>query len=210
MTPKPGSKKIIAVDVDDVLAANAEGFAEFSNSRWGTQLTPDDYTEHWAEIWGISQEETEERRQEIIRAKVFTKHRFFDEAKPVLRKLSRHFDLVVVSSRGQLVQKDTVDWLKEEYGEIFSALHFADMWDRYDLKLEERLKGTKTDILVKIGAAYLIDDQPKHCLAAAEAGITAVLYGDYKWNRDTKLLRNMVRAKNWKEVLEYFEHEAGQ
>ena len=63
---------------------------------------------------------------------------------------------------------------------------------------------TKAEICAEIGADYLVDDQPKHCLAAAKAGIKTILFGDYKWNRDTKLMPNMVRAKNWQEVLEYF------
>jgi uncharacterized HAD superfamily protein len=64
---------------------------------------------------------------------------------------------------------------------------------------------TKTKILAEIGANYLIDDQPKHCIAAAEAGITALLFGDYKWNKDIELKTNMVRVKNWQEVTEYFD-----
>jgi len=78
------------------------------------------------------------------------------------------------------------------------------MWDRTDLHILERLKGTKNDVIKQIGADYLIDDQPKHCIAAAKAGIKTVLFGDYKWNRDLKLRKNMVRARNWQEVLEYF------
>jgi 5'(3')-deoxyribonucleotidase len=205
--PKPASKKTIAVDIDDVLAANAEGFTKFSNERWGTHLTPDDYTEHWVELWGIDQDEHDIRRDTIFEEKLFLSYAFFDEAKPVLKELAKNYELVIASSRGQRVQKDTVDWINKEYGDIFSGFHFADMWNMRQLHINERLKLTKTEILAKIGADYLIDDQPKHCIAAAEAGITAILFGDYGWNRDTELKSNMVRAKNWQEVLEYFDEE---
>ncbi|HJQ08525.1 MAG TPA: hypothetical protein VJ836_03545 [Candidatus Saccharimonadales bacterium] len=40
-------RRIIAVDIDDVLSASAEGFVVFSNKQWGTRLTLDDYTEDW-------------------------------------------------------------------------------------------------------------------------------------------------------------------
>lgn len=43
----------IAVDIDDVLADNAAGFVTFSNERWGTNLTPDDYGEHWVKVWQV-------------------------------------------------------------------------------------------------------------------------------------------------------------
>lgn len=198
--------KTIAVDIDDVLAANAENFAKFSNKRWGTNLKADDYSEHWAEMWGISYEEESKRRDEIIKAKLFVKHPFFNETKPALRKLAKNYKLVVVSSRGPRIRKDTIDWLTKEYKDIFSAIHFARIWDDMEKHTLEKLEFTKAEMLKQIDADYLIDDQPKHCIAAAEAGITSLLFGDYKWNRDTKLVENMVRVKNWKEVLEYFTH----
>jgi len=207
--PKPDHRKIIAVDIDDVLAANAEGFVEFSNSRWGTHLKAEDYTEHWAELWGIERDDAERRRETILNKKLFVSYKFFDDAMPVLKKLKGEvYRLVVVSSRGSRVQKDTVDWLKKEYGTIFDGIYFADMWDRKDISLEERLKRTKIDVLKRVQADFLIDDQPKHCIVAAESGITALLFGDYKCNRGIKMIQNMVRVKNWGEVGEYFDAQS--
>jgi 5'(3')-deoxyribonucleotidase len=202
---KPVNKPVIAVDIDDVLASNAEAFIKFSNDRWNTNLTADDYTEHWAEMWGIDYEELQRRGDVIFQEKVFLKHRFFDEAKAVLQKLTQNYIVVIASSRNKRIQKETIDWIKKEYGDIFSGFHFADIWHRQDLHIDHRLKMTKTKILAEIGANYLIDDQPKHCIAAAEAGITALLFGDYKWNKDIELKTNMVRVKNWQEVMEYFD-----
>lgn len=183
--PKP----TIAVDIDDVLAANAEDFAKFSNERWGTNLKPDDYTEHWAELWKVDFDEVERRREVIIKEKVFTTHRIFNEAKPALEKLARNYRLAIVSSRGRRVQKDTIDWINKEFRSIFSEIHFAKIWDKNRHVLES-LKLTKAEICQEIGADYLIDDQPKHCIAAAQAGITSLLFGDYKWTRDVKSIDN--------------------
>lgn len=198
-------KQTIAVDIDDVLAANAEGFVAFSNQRWGTKLKPDDYSEHWAEMWAIDHDEVDKRRMEIINAKVFTKHRFFDEAKPVLIKLKERYKLVIVTSRGPLIKLETLKWIEKEYKGIFSEVHFAMIWDDSKTDILKKLKFTKAEILQQVDAHYLIDDQPKHCIAAAEAGIASLLFGDYRWNHDTKLVPNMVRAKTWQEVLEYFD-----
>jgi len=202
--PKPPLKQTIAVDIDDVLAANAEGFAEYSNKKWGTHLKADDYTEHWAELWKVDFNEVIRRREAIIEDKLFIKHRFFDEAKPVLKKLSIKYTLIIVSSRGRRQQADTIEWLHKEYGEIFSGIHFANIWDR-DMHVLEKIKLTKAEILTELGCDFLIDDQPKHCLAAAQAGITALLFGDYAWSRSVKLTENMVRVKSWHEVEEYFD-----
>lgn len=36
------SKKVIAVDLDDVLSASAPAYVKFSNERWETNLTVED------------------------------------------------------------------------------------------------------------------------------------------------------------------------
>ncbi len=200
-------KKTIAFDIDDVLAANAEGFAKFSNKRWGTNLTPDDYSEHWTKMWGVDHTEAAQRREVIIREKVFTSYQFFNEAKPVLKRLKNNYKLVVVSSRSNEVRKDTLDWIKAEYNDIFAEIHFAKMWDNPKLSELQKLKMTKAEICQEVDADYLVDDQPKHCIAVAQAGIKTVLFGNYRWNRNAKLTKNMVRAKDWLEVEKYFNEQ---
>lgn len=194
--------KTIAVDIDDVLAANAEGFVQYSNKKWGTHLKPDDYTEHWAQMWQIDLEEVERRRDIIVADKVFIKHRAFEEPKNVLKKLAKDYKLVVVSSRGPRVQADTIEWVEQNFEGIFSGVHFAKIYDR-PISLKQ-LKMTKKEICQEIGADYLIDDQPKHCFAVAKAGIVAILFGTYKWTEVKRLPKNVVRARTWQDVWEYF------
>jgi uncharacterized HAD superfamily protein len=206
--PKPANKKTIAVDVDDVLAANAAGFIKFSNERWGTNLTPDDYHEHWSEMWGIDHQEMLSRRAEIIKAKLFMSYDFLDEAKPALTKLAENHRLVILTSRTADISDDTTAWIRAYFGDLFDDIHYAGIWEklnRSEATVEDVIRVTKGQLAKQIGADYLIDDQPKHCIAAAEAGIKAILFGDYKWNRDVKMAPNMVRAKNWQDVLEYFD-----
>lgn len=207
---KTANRKTIAVDIDEVLAAFAESFVEFSNRRWGTHLTVDDWTEHWAEMWGVDYEEEKRRAIEIRGSDMFLNFRHSSEAKPVLQALKENHNLVIVTSRHRSIANQTTDWIDKHFNGLFDDIHFAGIWDDLEKPTAEKMKATKAEILTEIGADYLIDDQPKHCLAAAGAGITAVLFGDYKWNRETKLVKNMVRAKNWQEVLEFFHAESRQ
>jgi uncharacterized HAD superfamily protein len=160
-------------------------------------------------MWGISHEEAQERREEILSEKLFVKHPFFGEAKPVLVELAKNYKLVVVSSRGRRVQADTMDWINQNFKGIFEGIHFAKIWDEPDIHIEAKIKMTKTEICKEVDADYLIDDQPKHCLAVADAGITALLFGEYAWTDVPNLPKNVVRAKNWQEVLEYFDARTG-
>ena len=156
-------------------------------------------------MWGVDYDEESKRREVILREKVFVGHRIFEEAKPALRKLSKGYKLVIVSSRGPSVQKDSTDWIKKEFGPIFSDFKFARYFEDSTLHPLQKLKMTKVEMLKDAGADYLIDDHPKHCVAAADVGITALLFGDYRWTRGVKLRPNLVRARDWQEVLEYFD-----
>lgn len=202
--PKP----IIAVDIDDVLAAFAKGFTDFSNKKWSTNLVPDDYNEHWAVVWEVDEEEAKKRGDVIHQnaSQIIIGLSHDQSARQVLERLAQSYKLVVVTSRRTAIQKDTLEWINKHFEGIFREIHFAGIWDDLEKDLESRLKATKADVVKQIGADYLVDDQPKHCIAAAEAGITSLLFGDYRWNRNIKLLPNMARAKNWQEVLEYFTH----
>jgi 5'(3')-deoxyribonucleotidase len=197
-------KKIIAVDLDDVLADSAHGFVEFSNKRWGTRLHPDDYDEHWAEMWGIDQKEAEDRSLEFHGSGAISNFLHKEESVAVLKLLAERYKLVITTSRRRDVANETMAWLERHYKDVFSEVYFAGIWDK---KSKNRHMATKLDLCVEVGADYLIDDQPKHCNAVAGQGITPLLFGDYSWNRDANVVNGVIRVKSWQDVLEFFENE---
>lgn len=200
--PKPASKPIIAVDVDDVLAIHAQEFVNYSNNRWGTNLEVGDYHDHWAEIWQVDWDETQRRLHEYLNAGQFAKYRSVNDADAVLKKLKSKYKLAVLTARQQSLAKDTLAWVEKHFSNTFDEVHFAGIWD---LGLEEAVKRNKTAVAKQIGAKYLIEDQLKYALPVAEAGIKVLLFGDYPWNKLEKLPKNIIRVKNWQEVLEYFD-----
>lgn len=195
--------RTIAVDLDDVISAQAEALIEFSNQKWGTHLNVDDYDEHWAKMWNLDEQQLKQRALEINNSGIFRRFKHVDEAIPVLQKLSKNYKLVIATSRQKHLQKDTLEWLDKYFGGLFTEIHFADIWDR-PLHSQIRVNLTKKDLLERIEADYLIDDLPKHCIAAAEAGIEALLFGDYSWNRLDKLPQKVTRVKDWQAVGEFF------
>lgn len=205
--PKPASKPTIAVDIDDVLSNLAQELVNFSNKTWGTNLRVDDYSEHWGEMWKVDDPETKRRSAKIHSSDLTSNLIHNPEANPVLKRLAKRYNLVLVTSRRRLITQETKDWIDRYFNNIFSDMHFSGVFDNKE-HASIQVQVTKTKILQQIGAHYLIDDQPKHCITAAQVGITALLFGDYKWNRDVKLEENMVRVKNWQEVLEYFDEKS--
>lgn len=201
-------KQIIAVDIDDVLSASAAGFARYSNKRWGASLTADDYDEDWSKFWGVSMKEALHRVEAVYGSDLFGSYAALDGALPVLHELKKRYHLVVVTSRRRSLQAETEVWLDRNFPQIFSAVHYAGLYDEDEStqSVREALKRNKAELCGQIGANYLIDDQLKHCLAAAERGVQVLLFGNYRWNRtNQKLSDRITEVHSWQAVKEYFD-----
>lgn len=198
-------RKKIAVDIDDVLAVNVPAFIEFSNKTWGTNLTVHDFDEHWQKMWGLDDDEFRKRVDEFDRSSFRIDQEHIQDAPEVLKKLAVSYDLVITTSRRKVYEKETIDWMESRYGGIFQEIHHAGIWD--DLTNGAHL-ATKADLCNQIGADYLIDDQPKHCLSLVGSSVQPLLFGDYPWNNLHDLPQGLVRVHNWQEVLEYFDERS--
>ena len=201
-------RKIIAVDIDDVIAAQVEGLLGYSNKQWGHNLAEEDYDEDFAAMWGVSVEEALQRVQMYLASGAHGRFRHYPDSIPVLKKLAQRFELVLVTSRRKKeLQAETEDWLQRFFPDLFSQLVFAGIWDGPSSEdARSRNLYTKADRLREIGADYLIDDQPKHCLGAAEIGVSALLFGSYPWNRNQKSLpKGVTRVVDWGAVERYFD-----
>lgn len=199
------SRPVIAIDVDDVLAESAKAFVEYSNQKWGTTLTVDDYDEDWSRLWRMDHEHAEVRAQDYFKSGSLLRHTALD-AHAVLERLRDSYDLIVVTSRRTMLKGDTLEWIQREFPGIFveDKIFFAGMWDKIT---DESIHKTKGSLLKELGAHYHIDDQPKHCLSALEQGVKPLLFGSYNWNRTVELPEGIARVQNWQEVLEFFERE---
>ncbi len=203
------AQKTIAIDVDDVLSMSAAGFAAFTNEQWGGSMQADDYTEEWAKAWGVSVEEALKRSLLFHNSGVVGRYEPFADALPILKKLARRYTLVIMTSRQSVLKPETDVWLERHFPGLFSGIHYMGFWDDVDTAtVHHRGKQTKAELCRQLGADYLIDDQAKHCVAAAEAGVRTLLFGNYGWNRDlAKLPAGVTRVHSWHEVAAYFDQE---
>lgn len=196
------SKQIIAVDVDDVLAAEAEFVISYSNEHWGGDFTLEDYSEHWNNFWQVNHEELERRASELHQPGIVSGYRILPHGLAVLRKLKMEYELIVVTSRRKVVEGETLQWLDLHFPEIFSKLVLTGFWD--DPDAADRHLLSKGSLLRDHDVVCLIDDQPKHCLGAVEHGMKAVLFGDYAENRSVDIPVGTTRCKDWLAVAEHF------
>ncbi len=200
-------KKTIIVDVDDVLATFTRDFVAYANKNWGSNVKFEDYTENWGEMFGVGLDEWGQRALELYENGLFEELSLVDGAKEGLEFLHKNYKLKVLTSRHSMAKDLTTKWLKEKLGDVIDEVNFAGFYEDMDEHAHKKNKGELCRVL---DGDYLIDDQPKHCNGAVECGIKAVLFGDYKWNNEAKVMPGVVRAKNWREVVEYFEGEIEQ
>lgn len=198
-------RPIIAIDIDDVLAKSAPSFVEYSNNHWGTSFVVDDYDENWTKLWQVDNDEAGRRSQEYLGSGILGNYEHNEDAIKVFEKLKENFKLIIVTSRSAWLKETTVDWVKSKYPYVFTDddIYFAGIWDKG--VCDEAIMRDKGDFIMELGANYIIDDQLKHCIGAAQHGIQALLFGDYGWNKIEVLPSRVNRVKNWSEVLEYFQ-----
>ena len=189
----------IAIDVDDVLAENAAGFVAFSNQRWGTKLTVDDYDEHWAKMWQVDNDEMRRRAAEYFDSATIRQYGHIGGALDVLERLSSQHHLMIATSRRLHMKHDTLAWVEEHFPNVFSstAVYFAGIWDE---PRGDAHAMTKAELVNQIDADVLIDDQLKHCIAVANQGRHGLLFGEYAWNRTRELPDFVTRCPNWRAV----------
>lgn len=199
-------KQTIAVDIDDVLAANAPAFVACGNRHWGTNLTIEDYDEHWGKMWQLDETALREFADSYHASGEIGKYKHDQAALPVLRELRKTYRLVITTSRRMLVHDETLSWIDQNFPGIFEDIRFAGFYDDAN---DFRHTATKAELARELGASYIIDDQLKHCIAAAEAGLQALLFGDYPWNRSASLPENVIRVSDWESVGSYFKKKVG-
>jgi 5'(3')-deoxyribonucleotidase len=125
-------------------------------------------------------------------------------AQKVLHTLSGSYDIVVMTSRDMSNFPKTNEWITHHFPEIFKDVHLlGNAQDSIEFQ-------HKAKVCKDIGVYCLIDDHLSHVLEANELGMKTLLFGDYPWNQMDKLPKGMKRAKDWGEVLEYFDGETKQ
>lgn len=198
------ARKIIAVDVDDVLADENNAVIEFMNQHYGLGLSAKDYDVvnpywgFWERVWGVTDEDGAVMHKKFVESGVKRHLKVIPGAIDAINRLRQDYDLVIITSRMDAVIELTHDWLERHFPKTFKSIEFVVVWSGGDHK------ASKADIARSLKAEYLIDDNADHCRAADEAGIQALLFGDYGWNREEVLPDSATRVKNWEEVLEFF------
>jgi 5'(3')-deoxyribonucleotidase len=185
-------KKVLAVDIDEVLFPFTPTFLAYHNAAYQTQLTlahkQSDFLEH---ITG----ETED--QMCAKIDAYLKTPFYAHAGPLpdavgaIRRLSKSWRLVIITARTPNYRGSTELFIERHFPGMFSGIFYS--CDAHDPK-----KITpKHSLCQQVGAYALVDDSLRNLQTVADVGVHGVLFGNYPWNQRTPLPKRVTRCKDW-------------
>lgn len=200
--PKPENKKILAVDIDDVIYPFVPSLIDYLDSNHKVKMSHEDFVEYdIRKVWGGGPEEAEEIFQKYIKDSGI-EIAPIKGAQQAIRKLAENYEIVIMTSRSSKNFPKTEAWLTQHFPDIFREVHL--LGNKYD---DDRYR-RKAEVCKELGVHCLIDDHLPHVLETNEVGIKTLLFGDYPWNQIHELPEEITRVHSWREVLEYFdEHD---
>ncbi|XP_042050944.1 uncharacterized protein LOC121796225 [Salvia splendens] len=199
--PSP-EKFMIAVDVDEVLGNFVSTLNRFIGDRYALNLPLSDYHVHeYFKIWNCSRNEADHRVHEFFKTPYFkTEINPIPGAHEALEKLSKIYNLSVVTSRQNVIKDHTIEWIEKHYPGIFQEIHFG---NHFALDGKSR---PKSDICKSLGAKVLIDDNPSYAIDCAAAGIKVLLFdyeNSYPWCKTEHAAHQhtlVTKVHSWEEV----------
>ncbi|XP_042055438.1 uncharacterized protein LOC121799969 isoform X2 [Salvia splendens] len=174
----------------------------FIGDRYALNLPLSDYHVHeYFKIWKCSRDEADHRVHEFFKTPYFKKEMNpIPGAREALEKLSKIFNLSVVTSRQNVIKDHTIEWIGKHYPSIFQEIHFG---NHFALDGKSR---PKSDICKSLGAKVLIDDNPTYAMDCAAAGIKVLLFyyqNPYPWCKTEHAAHQhplVTKVHSWEEV----------
>ena len=180
-------KKIIAVDLDDVLMDFNNPLFGFYNEKHDTHHKLEDLTSYQVEsAWGCPQE----KALEIIKQFYVSKeHKTALPKKGAVKALSilkKDFRLVVITARSPEFKEISERWINFHFLNTFESIHFSHK---------------KSEICDELGVELFIDDALHNALDVGKPERPVYLF-DAPWNQKEDLPEHITRVKSWEEIME--------
>jgi uncharacterized HAD superfamily protein len=176
------SKPVIAVDIDNTIAATDIILRELIKVNYGLTVRQSDITDwHYYNCLPISKED-EEFILEEYHKKYISLVPLIADAKESLENITKKYTIWIITARPSYTRSETLLWLKKH--EI-----------TYNRIIFSKRKGKYINAV-----NILIDDNKFTANEYASAGVKVIIL-DYPWNRKLEANNNVIRAKDWRNIL---------
>jgi uncharacterized HAD superfamily protein len=181
--------------MDEVLADHTGSFNAFHDKKYGTNLVEMDINEFYLnKLIGITLEEELRRIEEFYTTDDFLNMKTVAGAVEGVKELAKAHELYVITSRPDFVEKQSRDWLDRYFPGRFKE--FIILNHHFGGKDVQK----KSDICRERKIDLMIDDLADYANDCAEV-CKKVLLMERPWNEGKEIAPNVVRVKDWKEIL---------
>ena len=191
--------KIIAVDLDEVLAETLRALLKHKKNRinW-KRITWNEFSSY--NLWEIEKLGISKKKsigiflRFLIGAGIWNKIEPVVGAKTKLKEFEKKwYKFHVVTARHFLLRFATWIRLYRNYKHIFDSVEFASFFTRFSTK--------KSEICKKLWADIIIEDNLENAIECANEGIKVYLI-DKPWNQayDKKKHKWIIKVNSWSEI----------
>ena len=180
----------IGIDIDGVIADFVSSFLPLINKYCECKIE-DIINYDFGKNINIKDSENEKLWREVEKKNIYKELALIKGSKSALKKLVGKNEVVIISSRKQKAEIETLKWLKR-HGMPFKKLELAS-------NIKEKVAKMSTCDIV-------IEDSLEIARMVGSKGVPVLLF-DYPWN---KIGKNIKRIKDWGQALQQIKKERGK
>lgn len=185
-------RPVIVIDCDDVLINASQFIVDTYNERYGTKVQLAHAHTSKNPEWAADRDEVFRRLYEIQHTKEFGNITPRSDAMEVIPRLSKAYDLHLITARSDEVLTVTERMLEGYFTGCFVGIDHVGP------------DSSKGDVCERIGASVMIDDNIAHLEAAMRHGVRAMFwFGNYPWQSsqlEQAAKLPIIHCENWYEV----------
>jgi len=192
------SKRVIAFDLDGVLAELHNPITAWHNRAYGTSHTVEDIRDYdLTKLWGGTIEDIKRKIGEFYQSPEFKGVIPVVGAQLGAHNLSRGNELAVITARPPSLTDETARWIEKHFPHIFSEIFFTDC-----IYKEDHMTSGKPGICKDLEAKLIVEDSAHEAVDCAEAGVPALLL-TRPWNEDIQIPEDLPvnRVPTWTGII---------
>ena len=196
----------IAFDLDDVLSSFNLIWHKWHNEHYSTNVKMEDIDSYFiTEVFGITQQETNDRVFEFYKSNECANLPVEKDAKEVLIALKKlGHEVSIITSRDTEIEEMTRNWLSKNFPGMFDEIIFTKQFSRKGIYNNDY---RKSQACKEINADMLVEDAPFFAEDVANEGIKVALI-EKTWNKSFKTEnKNIIKIKSLLEILNYLDWE---
>jgi len=184
----------IGIDIDEVIVEFLKGYLEIYEKIYGKKgFYKDFHSYNFWECLPISKEQAIRIAEEFFDSEEFENIEFVKGAKQAVQTLSKNHELIFLTARPVKIKEKTIRFFNKHFPESsFEIFHSGDFFAG---------NKSKAEICKDLGISFLIEDNEHYALDCSK-NCEKVFLLDKPWNQNMKNQKNIIRVKNWQEIME--------